>query len=99
MQINISLEIVCPWAPGHIIKEVKNRQYNADGNSGASGYDSNRASFAYDGWQNMSGNGYVDISYTGKTKQSQVVSHTFTISGVITEYGVTFLIAAIVFSI
>ena len=54
---------------------------NADGNSGASGYDENRASFAYDGWQNYSGNGYVSIEYTGKTKESQIVTRNTVVKG------------------
>ena len=54
---------------------------NADGNSGASGYDENRASFAYDGWQNNSGDGYVSITYTGKTKQSQIVTRNTVVTG------------------
>jgi len=53
----------------------------ADGNGGASGFDENRTSFAYDGWQNTSGSGYVSINYTGKTRQSQIVTRNTVVTG------------------
>ncbi len=52
----------------------------ADGNGGASGFDTRTAGFAYDGWT-INGNGYASITYTGKTEVNTTVTRNTIVSG------------------
>ena len=52
----------------------------ADGNGGASGFDTRTAGFAYDGW-GINGNGYASITYTGKTEVDTTVTRNTIVSG------------------
>ena len=56
----------------------------ADGNGGASGFDTRTANFAYDGWI-IQGNGYASITYTGKTAVDTTVTRNTIISGSTTK--------------
>ena len=56
----------------------------ADGNGGASGFDTRTVDFAYDGWT-ISGNGYASITYTGKTAVDTTVTRNTIISGSTTK--------------
>ena len=52
----------------------------ADGNGGASGFDTRTVSFAYDGW-GIQGNGYASIDYVGKTSVDTTVVRNTIVSG------------------
>ena len=56
----------------------------ADGNGGASGFDTRTANFAYDGW-GIQGNGYASIDYVGKTSVDTTVVRNTIVSGSTTK--------------
>ena len=56
----------------------------ADGNGGASGFDTRTVDFAYDGW-GIQGNGYASIDYVGKTSVDTTVVRNTIVSGSTTK--------------